>query len=53
MEHDASYKDLLSHPEMMADLLTGFVPEACPAGARLSFRGEDSATASARSRPSR
>ncbi len=27
MEHDASYKDLFSHPEMVADLLTGFVPE--------------------------
>ena len=27
MEHDASYKDLFSHPEMVADLLTGFVAE--------------------------
>jgi len=25
MEHDASYKDLFSHPEMVANLLTGFV----------------------------
>jgi len=27
MEHDASYKELFSHPEMVADLLVGFVPE--------------------------
>ncbi len=27
MEYDASYKDLFSHPQMVADLLTGFVPE--------------------------
>ncbi|MGC8779460.1 MAG: Rpn family recombination-promoting nuclease/putative transposase, partial [Anaerolineae bacterium] len=27
MEHDASYKSLFSHPEMVADLLRGFVPE--------------------------
>jgi len=27
MEHDAGYKSLFSHPEMVADLLRGFVPE--------------------------
>ncbi len=27
MEHDAGYKDLFSHPEMVADLLLGFVHE--------------------------
>ncbi|PKO16790.1 MAG: transposase, partial [Chloroflexi bacterium HGW-Chloroflexi-1] len=27
MEYDASYKDLFSHPEMVADLLAGFVTE--------------------------
>jgi len=27
MEHDAAYKGLFSHPEMVADLLRGFVPE--------------------------
>lgn len=27
MEHDAGYKDLFSHPEMVADLLRGFVHE--------------------------
>jgi len=25
--HDRSYKDLFSHPEMIRDLLTGFVNE--------------------------
>ncbi len=28
MEHDNSYKLLFSHPQMVEDLLTGFVPEA-------------------------
>lgn len=35
MHHDASYKDLFSHPEMVADLLRGFVPE--PWVAELDF----------------
>ncbi|MHB8763266.1 MAG: Rpn family recombination-promoting nuclease/putative transposase, partial [Deferrisomatales bacterium] len=34
-QHDQSYKLLFSHPEMIKDLLTGFVPE--PWVGRLDF----------------